>query len=137
MRTIMENKSRFIPKHFIHKVTNICVNTIKPIIFSLKFMPSFSYFLHRGFRHFSLFYDKLENTEYSLEFVSSLPMKNEYTSIYIFLSQSQSKFRLMNMDYCRNSTICLSIHQMLLELSFQFSLCARISGKIFGNIKVL
>ena len=86
-------------------------------------MFSFSYFLDKRFQPFFAFlYNKLDNTSYSVELVSSLHMTNETTPIYIFLSHSQSKFHLMNMDYCGNSTICLSVHLIFLELSFQFSL---------------
>ena len=86
-------------------------------------MFPFSYFLHHRFLPvFAFLYDKLDNSSYSLELVSSLHMTNETNPIYIFLSQSQSRFHLMNVDYCRNIRICLSVHQIFLELSFQFSM---------------
>ena len=94
-------------------------------------MFPFSYSLHQRFLPFFVFlYNKLDNTSYSMELVSSLHMKNETTPMCIFLSHSQSRFDLMNMDYCKNSTIFLSVHQIILELSF-FFFPVRTFGEIF------
>ena len=116
-KTIMENK------YFIDKIANIYVSTLcKHNYIFINIYGFLSYFLyHRFLPFFTFLYHKLDSASYSLELVSSFHVANETTSIYSFLSHNQSSFRLMNTDYCRNITICLSVHQIFLELSFQFS----------------
>ena len=76
MRTIMENKSRFIPK-ILHSKSckHLCkhFNSIKTTIFLQVSMFSFSYFLRRRFLPFFTFlYEKLDNTNRTRFFESQL-----------------------------------------------------------------